>query len=309
MRRAVSLVPSATDIVVALGAADSLVGISADCDQPDASAPRPVVTRPLIDPAMATHDPAGLDAAVHGRMATGGPLYSLDVEQVVALSPDVVFAQDNCAVCALPSSEVTAALAKLGVQCQVVSLDPGNLDDVLATFSTVGRALGLAAAGTALEASCRARLAAVAPLPAVSAQPRVAVLDWVEPPYIAGNWVPDVVRAAGGEPVLASAGARSRATTLEELAGSEPDLIVVAPCGLDLPAAEAAGRRFCEMAGGRDGVRRARIVAFDGRIWFSRPGPHLVEGAEALAAWLVGATPSRRVGTRAITEANDEQGR
>ncbi|MFZ0172624.1 MAG: ABC transporter substrate-binding protein [Acidimicrobiales bacterium] len=306
MKRAVSLVPSATDIVVALGASDSLVGISADCDQPDYSRPRPVVTRTLIDPAMASGDPAGVDALVHEQIAAGGLLYSLDVEQVVALSPDVVFAQDECAVCALPSSEVIVALAARGVDCEVASLDPVDLDGVLATFSSVGRSLGLDATGEALEASCRARLRALAQAPDGRPRPRVAVLDWVDPLYLAGNWVPDLVRAAGGQPVLSSAGGRSRETTLEELAGSDPDLIVIAPCGLDLAAAVAAGRRFRQLAMAWSGLRSARLVAFDGRVWFSRPGPQLVVGAEALAAWLAGVTPTGNVGTSAILEADDD---
>jgi len=313
VKRAVSLVPSATDIIVAPGAVDSLVGISADCDQPDPSALRPVVTRTLIDPALAADDPMGVDAAVRQQMAAGGLLYSLDVEQVVALAPHVVFAQDDCAVCALPSSEVVAALAAVGVHCEVASLDPQDLEDVLATFSSVGRSLGLEAAGEALETACRDRLQALAsasghPLvaPNRSNPPRVAVLDWVEPPYVAGNWVPDLVRAAGGEPVLAAA--RSRQTTIEELARARPDLIAVAPCGLDLESACEAGRRFRQLAADWYELRKARLVAFDGRVWFSRPGPQLVEGAEALAAWLSGGSPAGSVRTSAITEATDDRG-
>ena len=304
MTRAVSLVPSATDIVVALGAIDLLVGISADCDQPEALAPRPVVTRPMLDAAGVAEDPAGSDAAVRDQIESGGLLYSLDVEQLVALAPDVVFGQDECAVCALPSSEVTAALVGRGVHCEVVSLDPADLEDVLATFATVGRHLGLEAAGRALAASCRSRLQALTGGPAGggAARRRVAVLDWVDPIYLAGNWVPDVVRAAGGEPVLTRPGARSRRITLEELTGADPDLVVIAPCGLDLEAAVAAGHQLRASAGEWPALRCTPLVAFDGRVWFSRPGPRLVDGAEALAAWLAGETPPGHVGTRAIGE-------
>ncbi len=304
MTRAVSLVPSATDIVVALGAIDLLVGISADCDQPDALAPRPVVTRPMLDAALVADDPAGTDAAVRDQIEGGGLLYSLDVDLVVALAPDVVFGQDECAVCALPSSEVTAALAARGVHCDVASLDPSDLDGVLATFASVGRHLGLEDAGRALEASCRSRLQALTDGPAGGGARlrRVAVLDWVDPIYLAGNWVPDVVRAAGGEPVLAQPGARSRQITLEELAGADPDLVVIAPCGLDLRAAVAAGHRLRASAETWPALRSTPLVAFDGRVWFSRPGPRLVDGAEALAAWLAGETPPQHVGTSAIGE-------
>jgi iron complex transport system substrate-binding protein len=228
---------------------------------------------------------------------------------VVGLAPDVVFAQDDCAVCALPSSEVTAALAARGVHCEVASLDPVDLEGVLETFASVGRSLGLEEAGAALEASCRARLLALASGgDSGSPRRRVAVLDWVEPLYLAGNGVPGFVRAAGGEPVLSTAGGRSRPIDVEDLAKARPDLIVVAPCGLDLAAAAEAGRRMSELAGDWEGLRNAAIVAFDGRVWFSRPGPQLVEGAEALAAWLSGRRPSGSVRTISITEANGDLG-
>lgn len=310
VRRAISLVPSATDIVVALGAIESLVGISADCDQPDLAAPRPIVTVPLIDPDRATSNPAGVDAAVKDRITAGGLLYSLDVEQVLALAPDLVFAQDECAVCALPASEVVGVLASAGVRCEVVSLDPRSLDDVLATISTVARHLGIGEAGTALEAACRARLAALRAGPGTggaSVRPRVAVLDWVEPLYLAGNWVPDVVWAAGGEPVLAEAGGRSRPIGLDALVATQPDVIVVAPCGLDLDAAIAGGRALRRLTQDSAELGRARFVAFDGRVWFSRPGPGLVDGAEALAAWLSVRRPPGHVRTAEITEASDDR--
>jgi iron complex transport system substrate-binding protein len=243
-------------------------------------------------------------------MAAGGLLYTLDVDQMVALAPDVVFAQDDCSVCALPSSEVVAALAARGVTCEVISLDPVDLEGVLASFSTVGQALGLAAEGAALELSCRQRLAALALAREADGRratrrPRVAVLDWVEPLFAAGNWVPDLVRAAGGEPLALVSGsaAGSRPIDMEALAGSHPDLVVIAPCGLDLAAATDAGRRFHQLAQGLDGLSGTAVVAFDGHIWFSRPGPRLVEGCEALAAWLSGDTPPDSVGTTAITEA------
>jgi iron complex transport system substrate-binding protein len=327
-------VPSATDIVVALGAGASLLGISADCDQPDPNNPRPVVTRPLIDPAVAALDPSGVDAAVREQMAGGGLLYSLDVDTIVALAPDVVFAQDECSVCALPSSEVLAALARRDLACEIVSLDPVDLEGVLSSLSVVGRALGLADEGAALEAACRERLdrldgggrggtvgevgvkdAVGGPMDSVGGgmdavgggdataagrRQRVLVLDWVDPLFVAGNWVPDVVRAAGGEPLLALAGSPSRQISIDDLEACRPDLIVVAPCGLDLEAAQqsAEGLRLAlskrqtssgkvsDVAGG--GRIAVRMVAFDGRLWFSRPGPRLVEGAEALAAWLAG---------------------
>jgi iron complex transport system substrate-binding protein len=324
VKTAVSLVPSATDIIVALGAGECLVGISGDCDQPTPASPRPVVTRPMIAPAEAASDPCGVDAAVREQLASGGLLYSLDVDRVVALAPEVVFAQDSCAVCALPSSEVVAALRDRGVDCEVVSLDPVDLDGVLRSFSTVGRAIGLGEAGKALEASCRRRLAALLPAGgglaggglaggglaggglAGGGRPRVAVLDWVDPLFLAGNWVPDLVRAVGAEPVLSERLSGSRAITVGALAGSLPDLIVVAPCGLDLTAAIEAAEGLRERLVAMSDLSGTPVIATDGRVWFSRPGPRLVDGAEALAAWLAGAVAGRFRTTLTTEATNDE---
>jgi iron complex transport system substrate-binding protein len=321
VNRAVSLVPSVTDILVALGAGDLLVGISADCDQPVPSDPRPVVTRPMISPAAAAVDPAGVDAAVRQQLGSGGLLYSLDVELVVKLAPEVVFAQDSCAVCALPSSEVVAALADRGLVCDVVSLDPVDLDDVLASFATVARAVGLGNAGAALEAACRLRLAALLPTGggvagggvagggvAGGRRPRIAVLDWVDPLFLAGNWVPDLVRAVGAEPVLYQRGSGSREITLEALAASHPDLVVVAPCGLDLEAASEATEGLRGRLAAVEELIGTPVIPVDGRVWFSRPGPRLVDGAEALAAWLAGAAGGVRR-TTVTTEASDDEHR
>ena len=333
LRRAISLVPSATDTLVALGAGGALVAISSDCDQPDPGRPLPVVTGAMIDPG-AIVDAAEIDSAVRSQLAAGGSLYRLYDDNIVGLAPEVVFAQDQCAVCAVPSGEVSAALLRHGLSCEVVSLDPVGLDDVLSTFATIGRAVGAGEAGEALEASCRRRLrdlrhdellAAVRPR-----RPRVLVLDWVDPPFAAGNWVPELVEAAGGEAVVVGAGEAgeageagiatgpipSRQVTVEDVVAARPDVVVVAPCGLGLDeSTRAAGevrgwfdsgpagvlnaesdvvprgrRQSAEPsvpgAGGSRGV--PRVIAFDGRIWFSRPGPRLVEGAEALSALLAG---------------------
>jgi len=253
----------------------------------------------MIDPALAAADPAGVDAAVREQLAGGGLLYELDVDTVVSLAPDVVFAQDSCSVCALPSTAVVAALGRLGLACEVVSLDPSDLEGVLATFPVVGRAVGLEWAGMALETACRRRLGALAGGGGgAGARPRVLVLDWVDPPFVAGNWVPDLVRLAGGEPQLATAGSPSRQITWDEASSSQPDVVVVAACGLDLGTAIPAA------AEARAQLGSARVIAFDGRVWFSRPGPRLVEGAEALAAWLAGTRPSGGADSIEITEGN-----
>jgi iron complex transport system substrate-binding protein len=302
--RAVSLVPSATDVLAAIGAASSVVGISADCDQPDPSRHVPVITRPLIEPSASLTDSAGVDSSVRSLVDSGAVLYTLDLDTVVELAPDVIFAQDSCSVCALPSAEVVVALTARGLPADVVSVDPTDLDSVLRSFATIGAGLGAAleSAGADLAACFRERLGRLAPsADAGAARPGVLVLDWIDPPYVAGNWVPDLVAAAGGAPLLTEAGSPSRPVGEAELAKCEPDLIVVAPCGVDLDGAVQLARRsqwlrsMCARTG-------AKVVAFDGRIWFSRPGPRLVDGAEALAAWLSADSEPALQGTVEITE-------
>jgi iron complex transport system substrate-binding protein len=321
LRRAVSLVPSATDALVALGAGEALVGISSDCDQPDPGRPRPVVTRAMIDPAAAAADPAGADLAVRDQLEAGGSLYHLDVAAIVSLAPQVVFAQDHCTVCAVPSSEVTSALADRGLSCEVVSLDPVGLEDVLFSFARIGRAVGAAEAGEALESSCRRRLASLgrrhrrAP---ATRPPRVVVLDWVDPPFVAGNWVPELVEAAGGEAVPGDVSGRvpgraapapSRQVTLQAVVSARPDLVVVAPCGLGLEDSTDAARVVAGWFGSRPepGSVHPRVAAFDGRLWFSRPGPRLVEGAEALSALLNGERPAASEGWREVAEITEDR--
>jgi iron complex transport system substrate-binding protein len=282
VRRAVSLVPSATDIAVSLGAGDAIVGISADCDQPDSGPPRPVVTRSVIEPSLAASDPGTVDAVVRQLAEGGSPLYELDVDLLCELEPEVLFAQDSCAVCALPSADVVAALAARGLACEVVSLDPVDLAGVLGTFRAVGAALGMAEAGRRLAYETEIRLAGLG----TPSMRRVLVLDWVEPLYVAGNWVPELVRRAGGQPLLGRAGSPSHPVTAQQIFAADPDAVVVAPCGLELSAAVDAACRIRALLPG------VPLLALDGRVWFSRPGPQLVQGAEALATWLGGGQPA-----------------
>jgi iron complex transport system substrate-binding protein len=290
--RVVSLVPSVTDTLAALGAGELVVGVSADCSPPDGR-PVPVVTRPVIPPESVVVDPAGVDATVRSLLEAGSSLYSLDVETIVDLRPDVLFAQDSCTVCALPSAEVAAVLRNRGLPVRVVSVDPDDLEAVLSSFSFVASALGdeFAAAGAGLAAECRQRLGALRSL-SPGNRPNVLVLDWLDPPFIAGNWVPDLVQAAGGSAwpfagETPAGGGPSRGVSVDELSSALPEFIVVALCGVDLGASVEVARQspwllsLARRAG-------ARVIAFDGRVWFSRPGPRLVEGAEALAAWLSG---------------------
>lgn len=293
MTRVVSLVPSATETVLALDAGDMLVGISDDCRSIAGTSQVPIVSRALVAsggaPGSAPASGAEVDADVRRRLGNGEALYGLDADLLRRLAPDVVFAQDDCAVCAVHSGIAVAALAGLGLGTRTVSLDPHSVADVLSNIREIGAALGLGDAAAALSGDLAQRLEDLAarrvPRDGTTAPPRVLVLDWVEPAYVAGNWVPELVRHAGGVPVGNEDGRPSRPIDLRCL---EPaDAVVVAPCGIDLDAATAAAERLRGLEPGllaRDG----RILAMDGRAWFSRPGPSLVQGAELLAAWLSG---------------------
>lgn len=273
MRSAVSLIPSATEIAVALGAGDHLVGLSDECRFVDGAPNAPVVSKGVIDP-------VGLEAVDAAVREQRGPLYELDAALVTRLSPDVVFAQDSCTVCAVPSETLVEAFELEGRPAPLlVSLDPADLEGVLDSFELVADALGLPGAGYLLADSCRERLAA---LPALPWRPRVLVLDWTAPAFSAGHWTPELVEAAGGIPVASAAGEPSREIDLEKAVAAS-DAVVVAPCGVPLPGAAGAAAVLRARVGGPE-----LWCALDGRRFFSRPGPGLVAGAAALAGFLSG---------------------
>ncbi len=218
----VSLLPSATEWVCALGLEDRLVGVTFECDAPaGVREGRAVVVDGLpTRTADGTPLPPGeIDALVRARLAAGQPLYTLDAGTVRALGPDVVLTQDLCAVCALPAEAARDAVALLGEPARVVTLDPHTLDDVLAGATAVAAACGVPDAGQRLHAGLRRRLDAVSAAVRGRPRPRVLVLEWTDPPFVAGHWVPDVVDAAGAEPVLADRGGRSTTTTWEQVGG------------------------------------------------------------------------------------------
>jgi len=276
--RLVSLLPSATEIVYALGLGDRLVGVTFECDEPaSARAEKTVVVGGRDTRGMT---PGEIDDYVKAQLSAGGDLYTLHADALAGLDPDLILTQDLCRVCALPSGHVSDALDHLGCQADVVSLDPYTLAEVFGTFTEVARAAGVPARGADLVAALRARLGRVARAVAARPRPRVVVVEWVDPPFTAGHWVPDLVRAAGGEPVAARPGARSVETTWDELAGARPDVVVVTPCGFHLDG--AAGQ--AEMVAPRfPGVQ---VWAIDGDGLVVRPGPRLVDGVEAIAAIL-----------------------
>jgi iron complex transport system substrate-binding protein len=278
----VSLLPSATEIVFALGLGDQLSGVSFECDFPEAANAVPVVSGTSLD-LDRPRSAAEVDAEVSAKVASGESIYTLDNARIRSIDPDLILAQDLCQVCAVPSGAVEEALEVIGCRAEVVSLDPEGLDDVIECIVQVGRATGTESVATELAAGLRRRLDAVRARVINRPRPRVFVLEWSDPPFNAGHWVPEMVEVAGGEPVLAAARERSRRLTWEEIGAEEIDVTVFSPCGFDLPGAVQQAATFL---GRPDLPDLGRIVAVDANAYFSRPGPRVVDGVELLAKLL-----------------------
>ncbi|MCY1139596.1 cobalamin-binding protein [Actinoplanes sp. Pm04-4] len=276
--RLVSLLPSATEIVYALGLGDDLVGVTFECDEPaSARVEKTVVVGGKDTRGMS---PGEIDSYVRGRLAEGGDLYTLHADALAELAPDLILTQDLCRVCALPSGHVTDALDHLGCRADVVSLDPYSLDEVLDTIRAVGEAAGVRERAEELITELRGRLAAVSRAVAGRPRPRVTVVEWVDPPFTAGHWVPDLITAAGGDPVAASGGKRSVQTTYADLAAPQPEIVLVTPCGFHLDGAIEQARRVVPH------FPVAQVWALDADGIIVRPGPRLINGVEAIASIL-----------------------
>jgi len=274
----VSLLPSATEIVYALGLGDQLVGVTFECDEPaSARRDKTVVVGGRDTSGMS---PGEIDAYVRAELAAGRNLHTLHADALAALDPELILTQDLCRVCALPAGHVDEALDYLGCTAEVVSLDPRTLDDVLATIGIIGEHAGAVEQAQQLVAALRQRLAAIADQVAGRYQPAVAVIEWVDPPFSAGHWVPDLVTAAGGRPVAAHPGDRSAQTTWATIAAARPEVAVVAPCGFRLDDATAQAEQVARQLPG------VPVWAIDADGLVVRPGPRLVDGVEALAAIL-----------------------
>jgi len=271
--RIVSLLPSATEIVYALGLGDQLCGVTDECRIPS---PVPVAPRIVVR----AKQPPGLTAAEIDRWvaehAAAGGLYQLDERAVAHIRPELVLTQDLCRVCAVPTGDVDAALARLACPSEVVTLEPIRLGEVIDSVQTVADAAGVPERGAAVTAGLRQRLDAVRRAVGDRAPVPTLVLEWLDPPYTAGHWVPDVVTAAGGEPLLAAAGGRSRATDWEEVRRVRPRLLVLAPCGTE------PERTWEQSHLVPADVLRTPAVAVD----LACPAPGLIDAVEALAAIL-----------------------
>ena len=292
----VSLLPSATEIVFALGLGDQLAGVSFECDYPEAARSVPVVS----DTALEVDRPrtaAEIDAEVSTKLADGESIYTLDDVRIREIEPDVILAQDLCRVCAIDSGVVEDALEVIGCRAQVVSLDPAGLDDVLECVVQVGRATGTEDVAAELLAGFHRRLDAVRARVAGRERPRVFVLEWPDPPFNGGHWMPEMVRAAGGEPVLAEFRTPSRRVTWEEIGAESIDVTIFCPCGFDLEGAVEQSTSFVGQPGRPD---LGRVVAVDANNYFSRPGPRVVDGVEMLAEVLHPSRPGADVPGTAV---------
>jgi iron complex transport system substrate-binding protein len=287
--RLVSLLPSATEIVYSLGLGEDLVGVTFECDEPPAARTEKAVVVGGRDTRGMT--PSEIDSYVRGQLAAGADLYTLQARALADLRPDLILTQDLCRVCALPSGHVEDALGYLGCQADVLSLDPHTLDDVLDSILAVGRRTGVPERATRLVDDLRARLARVAAALAGRRRPKVAVIEWVDPPFTAGHWIPDLVSAAGGRPVAARPGAQSVPTSWAAIAAAAPDVVVVAPCGYHLPGVIEQARAVVQALPG------IPVWAIDADGIVVRPGPRLVDGVEAMASILhPDAVPAARPG-------------
>ena len=276
--RLVSLLPSATEIVYALGLGDDLVGVTFECDEPPSARTEKTIVVGGRDTKGMT--PGEIDRYVRAQLAAGADLYTLHADALAGLQPELILTQDLCRVCALPTGHVEEALGYLGCQADVVSLDPHTLTEVLDSILEVGNRTGVSDRAAELVSGLRSRLGTVAASVAGRARPKVALVEWVDPPFNAGHWIPDLITAAGGTPVAARPGVPSVATTWEEIAAAEPDLILVAPCGYHLDGAIEQARTVATALPGLP------VWAIDADGIVVRPGPRLVDGVEAIASIL-----------------------
>jgi iron complex transport system substrate-binding protein len=281
--RIVSLLPSATEIVCSLGLGDQLVAVTHECDYPPSVRDLPKATRTLIPKDAPS---AEIDRLVRERLSGQRALYTLDLETLEALSPELIVTQALCDVCAVAAEEVEEASCRLPGRPRVVNLEPETLDEVYGAIRLVAEAAGIAARGEETIAALQARVAAVAERSAAERRrPRVALLEWLFPPFSCGHWNPQLVRLAGGEEVLGREGRKSRTLTWDEVTAAEPEVVFVACCGFDLERTlvDTDALRNASHWRALPAVRAGRVYVADGSQYFSRPGPRLVDSLEILA--------------------------
>lgn len=275
--RIVSLLPSTTEILFAIGAGDNVVGVTFECDTPPEALDRAIVSNSAMPQGLS---PREIDDYVAAALARGEDLYHLDAGALRSLDADLVVTQDLCAVCAVDIAVVDDALAYLGCTAQVLTIDPHTMAEVLDSIRTLGAATGHDEPAAVVVTELQERLTAITRAVAGRDRPRVLVLEWTDPPFAPGHWIPQMVTLAGGESVLGVAGERSERVDWAAVRDARPDVIVVAPCGYDAADSARLGSQIL------DHLPDVPVWAVDANASFARPGPRLVDGVEALASLL-----------------------
>jgi iron complex transport system substrate-binding protein len=278
--RIVSLLPSTTEILFAIGAGDDVVGVTFECDYPEEARTRRIVSTSAMPEGLA---PAEIDAFVVAAMANGDDLYHLDEGALAGLDADLVVTQDLCAVCAVDVSVVDDALAHLGCTAEVLTIDPHTLDDVFASIETLGKATGHEEEAADLVRYQRRQLAALWGWSVSRRKPRVMFLEWTDPPFAPGHWIPEMIELAGGIPLLGTGGEKSRRVTWDAVHAARPDVVVVAPCGYDREGSQSLADDLVASGALPAGVP---VHAVDANASWARPGTRLVDGVEELARLL-----------------------
>jgi iron complex transport system substrate-binding protein len=282
-----SFLPSATEMLFVIGAGDEVAGVTFECDYPAAAQARPQVVFSHLPPGLS---PAEIDAIVIAEGAQGRSLYFVDLPRLESIQPDLIVLQDLCRVCAIDSPTLARDMSRLGSAPQVVSLSAHTLDGVFNEIELLGEAVGRLSAAQSVTQALRGRVEAVKALPALPRRPRVLCLEWLDPLFQGGHWIPEMVELAGGEAVLATAGEKSVRIGWEQVAAADPEIVVMMPCGYHLAetVAQFAAMQRPPCWESLTAVREGRVYAVDGTAYFSRPGPRLVDGLEILAAILRG---------------------
>jgi iron complex transport system substrate-binding protein len=283
----VSLLPSATEIVYALGLGDRLVGVTHECDYPPEARSKPVLTASALPAAARSAD---IDRHVRASLHAGSSLYTLDAALLERLAPALIVTQELCEVCAVSYDIVARAAKRLVSDPRIVSLEPASLEDVFANIATVAELAGVPERAAGVVEPLRERVRTLRAKTAGAHRPRTLVLEWTDPPMSAGHWIPELVEIAGGEPVLADPGGNSRVLSWEAIAAADPDVIIVSPCGFDLAKTREAIGELATIGAWASlrAVRAGRVAAIDGNAFVSRPGPRLVESAELFADAIAG---------------------
>jgi iron complex transport system substrate-binding protein len=275
--RIASLVPSATEMLFALGLGGDVVGVTHECDFPLEATSLPHLTATVLPEGL---DAGEIDAAVKEVVGEGRALYSLDEERLAELAPELIVTQAVCEVCAVSYEDVVAVAARLPGRPRVVQQDPGTLGEVLEDVTQLGEAAGIEARAATVRAELEARLERVRTAVAGVERPRVLALEWLDPPFLGGHWVPEMIEIAGGVDVAGKAGQKSPQVEWEQLGGLDPEVIVAMPCGWYLGDSRAQALAHRERL---NALGANRVFAVDAASTFSRPGPRLVDGVELLA--------------------------